>query len=626
MDISPTSSQYSRRLSSSYSASSNDTIRPFSENRTLGSLYDQQTKHEEAAADEKHELLSFSTVAPTFTLLDKYLRPKTLQIAARLHGMFFLAESSCSPELTCYRRNLFQITGSIAIPKAMQYILTDQGDRVPIIAQELTVSATESVEGGAVKIISVPWKTPTVDGQLSTVHKAEEEPAPIGLHAAGVSYNDTTYSVLPFQWKRLQFRLATANNGRRKELQQHFVLCLKVIATLPTGARICIAEARSGPLVVRGRSPRNFKSKNDLLLSSSTPKSRKHAADGESLLAEPGISSRLPQKQSISLPEETSPATIPFPNPELAGSRLPSKIGGFSALEGGDDYPLLSPTNGTFSVLDTALGLGDSGEEAFLNSAQQRSEPPFSEMDSISSQSAPTDLNNATSFDATAGVTAKPDLAESEGPRRQRPRLDYSASYPPAARKKNTHEKNIYRRSSMPASTRQKESTSPSHPHPALAGANLQTMTDVGDVSDDRQGFKPALEYMAASGQLEPPKTAETLTTVAPLMNMDVSHCQETNDHDAQNNEGINNLPPQGLGWCLENGSSFRADLAQPNNQPDDDYFLHPRWSFQIGAANDFFASGIDKDLAVAPDSFGLSILNSDNGTINGAKDGFFYS
>nr|AAA33288.1 acid phosphatase type 5 [Aspergillus nidulans] len=65
--------------------------------------------------------------------------------------MFFLAESpwTTSPtenappqqgaELTCYRRNLFQITGSVTLPRALRYIITDTGDRIPIVAHELTV-------------------------------------------------------------------------------------------------------------------------------------------------------------------------------------------------------------------------------------------------------------------------------------------------------------------------------------------------------------------------------------------------------------------------------------------------------------------------------------------------------
>ena len=150
----------------------------------------------------------------------------------------------------------------------MRYIMTDNGDRIPILAQELTVSATESVEGNPVKIISVPWKTPSAaaansgaaieDHNSGGTTKVEKEPPPIPLDIMAGQDLDTDYATFPIAWKRLQFRVATANNGRRKELQQHFVVRLKVVATLSTGAKISISEVQSGPVIVRGRSPRNF--------------------------------------------------------------------------------------------------------------------------------------------------------------------------------------------------------------------------------------------------------------------------------------------------------------------------------------------------------------------------------
>lgn len=259
--------------------------------------------------DGNHKLLSFSLPVYGFTLLDYSLRRTSLNVSAQLHGMFFLAESpwTNSPnevppphvaELTCYRRNLFQITGSVTLPRSLRYIMTEQGDRIPILAQELTVSATESVEGNPVKIISVPWKTPAaaaangsaVAAPSAAEEKAEKEPPsiPLDTMAAGQDM-DSDYATFPIAWKRLQFRIATANNGRRKELQQHFVVRLKVVATLSTGAKIPICEVHSGPVIVRGRSPRNFQSRKDLPLSGSAASSRKNqqaAARNSAMAAE----------------------------------------------------------------------------------------------------------------------------------------------------------------------------------------------------------------------------------------------------------------------------------------------------------------------------------------------------
>lgn len=250
----------------------------------------------DSSIDRNNKLLGFSIPVYNFTLLDYSLRRSSISMSAQLHGMFFLAESpwTTSPaenappqqgaELTCYRRNLFQITGSVTLPRNLRYIMTEQGDRIPILAQELTVSATESVEGNPVKIISVPWKTPAANNtgnptpvEETLAAKVEKEPPSIPLDIMAGQDLDNDYATFPIAWKRLQFRVATANNGRRKELQQHFVVRLKVVATLSTGARIPVSEIQSAPVIVRGRSPRNFQSRKDLPLSGSAAASRKSA-------------------------------------------------------------------------------------------------------------------------------------------------------------------------------------------------------------------------------------------------------------------------------------------------------------------------------------------------------------
>lgn len=70
---------------------------------------------------------------------------------------------------------------------------------------------------------------------------------------------------------------ATANNGRRKELQQHFVLHLKVYATLTNNAKVVLTESTTAPIVVRGRSPRNFQARKEIPLLGSSAGSRGQA-------------------------------------------------------------------------------------------------------------------------------------------------------------------------------------------------------------------------------------------------------------------------------------------------------------------------------------------------------------
>lgn len=304
---------------------------------------------QDSSIDHNNKLLSFSLPVYHFTLLDYSMRRTSLSISAQLHGMFFLAESpyTTSPsenappqqgaELTCYRRNLFQITGSVTLPRGMRYIMTDQGDRIPILAQELTVSATESVEGNPVKIISVPWKTPAAaaansgtaleENNSGSGAKVEKEPPPIPLDIMAGQDLDTDYATFPITWKRLQFRVATANNGRRKELQQHFVVRLKVVATLSTGAKIPISEVQSGPVIVRGRSPRNFQSRKDLPLSGSAAASRKNQANAAAALNRTPTNDSVPRRASVTPAKAKAPSnTVQSSSPETTSVPPPSMM------------------------------------------------------------------------------------------------------------------------------------------------------------------------------------------------------------------------------------------------------------------------------------------------------------
>jgi len=236
------------------------------------------------SVDRDDELLSFHPPTYNFTLLDYSLQRRPITLNARLHGMFFMADPPSTPglypqvtppELTCYRRNLFQVTGTITLPRSLRYILMNDGNRIPIVAFELSVSATESVEGHHVKLISVPWKTPANNVNPVPEDKSEKEPTTIPLDIMSNQDMDAEYATFPIAWKRLQFRIATANNGRRKELQQHFLARLKLVATLHNGNKVPIAEAKSAAIVVRGRSPRNFQQRKDLAVGGDKSSGRK---------------------------------------------------------------------------------------------------------------------------------------------------------------------------------------------------------------------------------------------------------------------------------------------------------------------------------------------------------------
>ena len=80
--------------------------------------------------------------------------------------------------------------------------------------------------------------------------------------------------ILYFRSFLLTSSRATANNGRRKELQQHFVLHLKLHGTLENGQKLVLSELVTAPIVVRGRSPRNFQARKEIPLLGSSAGSR----------------------------------------------------------------------------------------------------------------------------------------------------------------------------------------------------------------------------------------------------------------------------------------------------------------------------------------------------------------
>jgi len=233
-----------------------------------------------------HKLLAFRRAQDKHAITDQHGRLQQLELSAQLHGMFFLSEmpsnatdgTNLQPELTCYRRNLFQISGSLITPRGQLSVMTESGENVPISSMEVTISAIESVDGNPVRLIVIPWKTPPPNSPEVNQNPDQEPPAlPLIPFQEDGTESDGDYAVYPIGWRRLQFRIATANNGRRKELQQHFVLHLKVFATLTNNSKVVLTESTTAPIVVRGRSPRNFQARKEIPLLGSSAGSRGQA-------------------------------------------------------------------------------------------------------------------------------------------------------------------------------------------------------------------------------------------------------------------------------------------------------------------------------------------------------------
>ncbi|KAF6808374.1 NDT80 like DNA-binding family protein [Colletotrichum sojae] len=297
-----------------------------------------------------HKLLSFKRVQDKHTIVDQHGRMQQLELSAQLHGMFFLSEmpantndgSVLQPELTCYRRNLFQISGSLITPRGQLSVINETGETVPVSTTEVTISAIESVDGHPVRLIVIPWKTPPPNSPEIT-QTPDQEPASLPLipFQEDGTEAEGEYAVYPIGWRRLQFRIATANNGRRKELQQHFVLHLKVVGTLANGSKVVLTEATTAPIVVRGRSPRNFQARKEIPLLGSSAGSRGQALveTGLGIVAGPlAVKPQDPKARGLDMQMPRSAFTFNAGGPKMPGAPMGGAMRSNS-------YPTWSSTN-----------------------------------------------------------------------------------------------------------------------------------------------------------------------------------------------------------------------------------------------------------------------------------------
>ncbi|KAI0477828.1 hypothetical protein GGR56DRAFT_638957 [Xylariaceae sp. FL0804] len=250
---------------------------PFNYHRPYEAAPNPEDLHDGASSPQQPDdkLLGFSAASIKATPLNDSLGAYSeLNMSAELYGMFFVAEDVFGGEtagrpleLTCYRRNLWQCSGQIIMPRHCSQVMNEQGRAVPITEFYASISAIESIEGKTTEIISIPWKNsnPALgEGQETRVAGA---PPKIPLDLSGGQEIDGHRVSLPVAWKRLQFKSATANNGRRKGLQQHYVVQISLLGKMKVGGELMkIADVQSGPVIVRGRSPRNFDSKKDVPL------------------------------------------------------------------------------------------------------------------------------------------------------------------------------------------------------------------------------------------------------------------------------------------------------------------------------------------------------------------------
>ncbi|KAI8647272.1 hypothetical protein BD408DRAFT_358415, partial [Parasitella parasitica] len=163
---------------------------------------------------------------------------------------FFVSQS----HWTCYRRNYFQVTASLIIPghsDQTYYALqlnSDSNSMQPIQQFFLRLKACTST---MVRPVALTQMTPKRD------KGPQREPPTMPITPSDSGFGNEQVCVT---FERLQFRVATANNGKRRASQQYFRLIFELVAQLDDASQHVVSECYSSPLVVRGRSPGHYSS------------------------------------------------------------------------------------------------------------------------------------------------------------------------------------------------------------------------------------------------------------------------------------------------------------------------------------------------------------------------------
>lgn len=168
---------------------------------------------------------------------------------------FFRADQ----DWTCYRRNYFQVSATFDV-HGMNYAM--QGPEVPCLVrtenQEIhqvdffSIGVCARVSGSDKKIELVQH-TPKRDKGPQMIPEPRVVSAGGNLHLASVGSN---HNIVTFE--RMQFKTATANNGKRRAAQQYYEIVVDLCANSSTGKQFKVASCTSAPLVVRGRSPGHY--------------------------------------------------------------------------------------------------------------------------------------------------------------------------------------------------------------------------------------------------------------------------------------------------------------------------------------------------------------------------------
>ncbi|CAG8772415.1 14776_t:CDS:2, partial [Racocetra persica] len=238
--------------------------------------------------------------SPTQQHRNIYSADRTLSYKLRINSKvdrgFFLADN----DWTCYRRNYFQISSAFSILSAthtmnesdISCLLEVDGQFHPVSQFLLGITARVSNSDKKIELVQ---HTPKRDKgpQMVPVPKPIRAGGNLNLSSVGSNSNIVTF-------ERIQFKTATANNGKRRAAQQYYVVMVDLYAQTENGEQYRVATSTSAPLVVRGRSPG-------------------HYADNHDRYNPMGMNPAFPNDRHIGFPHPQGPGGAPVMTQDFSG-------------------------------------------------------------------------------------------------------------------------------------------------------------------------------------------------------------------------------------------------------------------------------------------------------------------
>ena len=204
-----------------------------------------------------------------------------VEIQAKIDKGFFMAEQ----DWTCYRRNYFSVACCYVLrpevnPSSQPLFLVHGGSKDRI--QSFSVLIVAKVDGEDGKSVELVQHTPKRDkGPMTAPELMELAPHPagsVGLYPSSLSISPNSQLSSEFDtyaggagsqtqtsvvFDRIQFKKATANNGKRRAAQQYFHIVVELHAKVLRGKStetqtVKVAHSVSAQMVVRGRSPGHY--------------------------------------------------------------------------------------------------------------------------------------------------------------------------------------------------------------------------------------------------------------------------------------------------------------------------------------------------------------------------------